>query len=74
MIGDSRNFIERADKHRRNRRIFRRAKYAPAELVNGDRGVMFTIDGYMVIFSESEIFEFTNKLVDALESGTNGNG
>ncbi|QPS33621.1 hypothetical protein [Brevibacterium casei] len=67
MAGEEHLFRERPDKHRLNRRNFARTRYAAAELANGDPGVMFTVDGRIVVLSKAETIRFATNLIDLLE-------
>lgn len=60
-------FHERENRRTLNARLARRARVAPATLADGRPGVMVSIDGNIVCFSNNEAFAFCDRIIDAME-------
>lgn len=63
MSDEIRPFIEKPEVRAKNDRLFEALRVVPAELSNGEKGVMVVFNGNLLVMTETQVIQLTNNLL-----------
>lgn len=63
MPDDVRPFVEKPEVRAKNDRLFEGLRIVPAELSNGDEGVLVVFNGKLLVMTERQVIQLTNDLL-----------
>lgn len=63
MSDDIRPFVEKPEVRAKNDRLFEAIRIVPAELSNGNEGVLVVFNGSLLVMTERQVIQLTDDLL-----------